>query len=68
MESSKEASTSMATNCYLDNDERGKKVEETRYRAMIGSLLYLMASKPDIMLFVFLCARFESCPKELQNI
>ena len=31
---------------------------------MIGSLLYLTASKSDIMFSVYLCARFQSCPKE----
>ncbi|RVW76433.1 Retrovirus-related Pol polyprotein from transposon RE1 [Vitis vinifera] len=34
------------------------------YRGMIGSLLYLTASRPDIMYNVCLCARFQSCPKE----
>ena len=34
------------------------------YRGMIGSLLYLTASRPDIMFSVCLCARFQSCPKE----
>jgi hypothetical protein len=33
-------------------------------RGMIGSLLYLTASRPDIMFCVCLCARFQSCPKE----
>ena len=31
---------------------------------MIGSLLYLTASRPDIMFSVYLCARFQLCPKE----
>ena len=39
-------------------------MEITQYRAMIGSLLYLTASRPDIMFAVCLCARFQSCPKE----
>ncbi|XP_050238426.1 secreted RxLR effector protein 161-like [Mercurialis annua] len=34
------------------------------YRDMIGSLLYLTASRPDIMFSVCLCARFQACPKE----
>nr|CAN71981.1 hypothetical protein VITISV_006630 [Vitis vinifera] len=34
------------------------------YRGMIGSLLYLTASRPNIMYGVCLCARFQSCPKE----
>jgi hypothetical protein len=31
---------------------------------MIGSLLYLCASRPDIMLSVYMCARFQAAPKE----
>ena len=31
---------------------------------MIGSLLYLTASRPDIMFCAYLCARFQACPKE----
>ena len=31
---------------------------------MIGSLLYLTASRPDIMFSVYICARFKSCPKK----
>ena len=34
------------------------------YRSMIGSLLYLCASRPDIMLSVCMCARFQATPKE----
>ena len=45
-------------------DENGKKVDKRLYRGMIGSLLYLTASRHDIMFSVCLCARFQSCPKE----
>ncbi|KAH9697094.1 hypothetical protein KPL71_023469 [Citrus sinensis] len=48
----------------LDKDEKGKEVDIKMYRGMIGSLLYLTASRPDIMFCVCLCARFQSCPKE----
>ena len=54
----------MATSTYLDLDEKGKSVDESRYRGMIGSLLYLTASRSDIVLSVFLCARNQSNPKE----
>nr|XP_043630036.1 uncharacterized mitochondrial protein AtMg00810-like [Erigeron canadensis] len=40
------------------------KVDPTRYRAMIGSLMYLTTSRPDIMFAVCLCARYQSCPRE----
>jgi len=64
METYKESSTPMATNCYLDTDETGPAVDQTKYRGIIGSLLYLTASHLDIMHTVCVCARFQSCPKE----
>ena len=54
----------MATTTKLDKDEQGIKVDIKLYRSMIDSLLYLTASRPDIMFSVCLCARFQSCPKE----
>ena len=45
-------------------DEGGKYVDSKLYRSMIGSFLYLTASRPDIMFTVCLCARYQSCPKE----
>ena len=64
MEESKCSPTPMATNLYLDVDEAGQPVDITQYRAMIGSLLYLTASRPDILFSVCLCARFQANPKE----
>ncbi|RVW33076.1 Retrovirus-related Pol polyprotein from transposon RE1 [Vitis vinifera] len=55
--------TPMSSSIKLDMDEKGKPVNSTMYRGMIGSLLYLTASRPD-MYSVCLCARFQSCPKE----
>ncbi|KAL8101032.1 hypothetical protein AgCh_033059 [Apium graveolens] len=54
------ASTPMATSTKLDKDI-GKSVDITNYRGMIGYLLYLTASRPDIMC---LCARFQADPRE----
>ena len=48
----------------LDKNEKEKDVNQKLYRGMIGSLLYLTASKPNIMFCVCLCARFQACPKE----
>ncbi|GAB2265493.1 hypothetical protein Dimus_037826 [Dionaea muscipula] len=56
--------TPMLTEGKLDLDEIGKVVEEKFYRGMIGSLLYLTSSRPDIMFSVCLCARFQAKPKE----
>ena len=64
MEIYKEISTPMASNYYLDSDEKGTNVDQTKYRGLIGSLLYLTASRPNIMFSVCLCARFQSNPKE----
>jgi len=64
MEACKVAATPMSTNCYLGADEARPEVNQTMYRGLIGSLLYLTASRPDIMFVGFLCARFQSCPKE----
>jgi len=54
----------MATNCYLDSNEKGTSVDQTKYRGLINSLLYLTASRPNLMFSVCLCARFQSNPKE----
>ena len=43
---------------------KGKSVNITVYRGMVGSLLYLTASRPDIMFATCLCARFQANPKE----
>jgi len=48
MEDCKEAATPIATKCLMDVDEAGKQVDSTKYRGLIGSLLYLTASRPDI--------------------
>ncbi|MCL1415154.1 hypothetical protein M3J43_24330, partial [Escherichia coli] len=64
MKDAKPIKTPMGTNGHLDLDTGGKSVDQKVYRSMIGSLLYLCASRPDIMLSVCMCARFQSDPKE----
>jgi len=64
MENCKEASTPIANGCYLDVDETGVDVDQTKFRQLIGSLLYLTASRLEIMFSVCLCARFQAKPKE----
>src|SRR4051812_6549427 len=61
---SKEAKTPMHHTCILGEDEVSKKVDQKLYRGMIGSLLYLTVSRPDILFSVCLCARFQSDPRE----
>jgi hypothetical protein len=64
MVNAKPIETPMATNGHLDLDEGGKPVDLKLYRSMIGSLLYLTASRPDILFNVCMCARFQAAPKE----
>jgi hypothetical protein len=54
----------MSTNAHLDLDEGGNSVDLKLYRFMIGSLLYLTVSMPNIIFSVCMCARFQASPKE----
>ncbi|GJV69802.1 retrovirus-related pol polyprotein from transposon TNT 1-94 [Tanacetum coccineum] len=63
LEDSKPMKTPMSTETKLTKDEEGESVDNTKYRGMIGSLLYLTASTPDIMFSVFLRACFQEDPK-----
>ena len=58
----------MAITTKLDKHEQGKNIDIKLYYSMIGSLLYLMASMPDIIFSICLCARFQSCPEESHAI
>jgi hypothetical protein len=55
----------MATNGHLDLDEGGTIVDQKLYRSIIGSLLYITASRPDFMFSVCMCARFQASPREI---
>ena len=57
MDDAKPMKTPMSPTTKLDKDESGKSVDTKLYRGMIGSLLYLTGSRPDIMFSVCLCAR-----------
>ncbi|GKD20635.1 putative ribonuclease H-like domain-containing protein, partial [Tanacetum coccineum] len=59
----KTASTPMETSKPLMKDESAKDVDVHIYRSMIGSLMYLTSSRPDIMFDVCACARFQVTPK-----
>jgi hypothetical protein len=50
--------TPMSTSTTLNTDEDGEPVDQKEYRSMIGSLLYLTATRPDIHFAVCLCACF----------
>jgi hypothetical protein len=64
MKDAKPTKTPMGTDGHLDLNKGGKSVDQKAYRSMIGSLLYLCASRLDIMLSVCMCATFQSDPKE----
>jgi hypothetical protein len=59
----KPVSTPMSSATSLGPDEDGEAVNQRDYRSMIGSLLYLTATRPDIQFTVGLCARFEASPR-----
>ncbi|GJZ73319.1 hypothetical protein Tco_0637465 [Tanacetum coccineum] len=59
----KTATTPIELNKPLVKDEDGAEVDVHEYRSMIGSLMYLTASRPDIMFAVCACARFQVTPK-----
>ncbi|GKC49157.1 putative ribonuclease H-like domain-containing protein, partial [Tanacetum coccineum] len=59
----KTASTPIETQKPLLKDEDGKEVDVHMYRSMIGSLMYLTSSRPDIMFAVCACARYQVNPK-----
>ncbi|GJV40378.1 putative ribonuclease H-like domain-containing protein [Tanacetum coccineum] len=59
----KTASTPMEPNKALIKDAEAEDVDVQLYRSMIGSLMYLTASRPDIMFVVCACARFQVTPK-----
>ncbi|WVZ18673.1 hypothetical protein V8G54_005995 [Vigna mungo] len=64
MHKAKEASNPMATSCYLNKDGLGTPENKIMYSGMIGSLLYLSASRLDIMQIVCVCARYHPTPEE----
>ncbi|GJY21296.1 hypothetical protein Tco_0393862 [Tanacetum coccineum] len=55
--------TPMSSDTKLMKDEECESVDSTKYRGMISSLIYLTASRPDIMFSVCLCAVFQEAPK-----
>ncbi|GJT52334.1 putative ribonuclease H-like domain-containing protein [Tanacetum coccineum] len=59
----KTATTPIESNKPLVKDEDGVEVDVHEYRSMISSLMYLTASRPDIMFAVCACARFQVTPK-----
>jgi hypothetical protein len=63
----KSVSTLMSSAASLGLDEDSDAVDQREYMSMIGSLLYLTATRPDIQFTVGLCARFQSSPRSLHR-
>ncbi|WVZ89228.1 hypothetical protein U9M48_035656 [Paspalum notatum var. saurae] len=63
MGDSKPMTTPMSTNTALDVDEDGEAVDQKEFRGMIGSLVYLTATRPDIQFAVCLCVRYQASPR-----
>eukprot|EP00253_Pinus_taeda_P011574 PITA_11574 len=64
MEDSKPVCTPMTTGCNLSTNDESTTVHQPTYRSMIGSLLYLTGTRPDIMHAVGIVGRFQENPKE----
>ncbi|GJY97164.1 retrovirus-related pol polyprotein from transposon TNT 1-94, partial [Tanacetum coccineum] len=62
METNKLADTLMVKKSYLDEDPQGKVVDPTRYHGMIGTLMYLIASRPDLIFVMCMCAQYQAKP------
>ncbi|GJT19773.1 retrovirus-related pol polyprotein from transposon TNT 1-94 [Tanacetum coccineum] len=63
LEDSKPMKTPVSSDTKLTKGEECESVDSTKYLGMIGSLLYLTVSRPDIMFSVCLCAHFQEAPK-----
>ncbi|XP_059671065.1 uncharacterized mitochondrial protein AtMg00810-like [Cornus florida] len=64
MKDSKHVQTPMSTSSKLDRDSDPNKIDHFLYRSMIGSLLYLAATRPDISFSVGICARYQADPRK----
>ncbi|GKD23141.1 hypothetical protein Tco_1224844, partial [Tanacetum coccineum] len=62
MESSDPMDTPMVEKSKLDEDTQGKVVNPTHYRGMVGTLMYLTASRPDLTFSVCMCSRYQANP------
>ena len=64
MEYYKTISTPMVIGCKLSKDDDSPDVDQSSYRSMIGILLYITTSHPDIMHVVGMVGRYQAAPKQ----
>ncbi|GJZ34622.1 hypothetical protein Tco_0580439 [Tanacetum coccineum] len=64
MESSDPVDTPMVEKSKLDEDTQGKAVDPTHYHGMVGTLMYLTASRPDLTFAVCMCVWYQAKPTE----
>ncbi|GJV37230.1 retrovirus-related pol polyprotein from transposon TNT 1-94, partial [Tanacetum coccineum] len=64
MESSDSVDTPMAEKSKLDEDTQGKAIDPTYYRGMMGNIMFLTTSRPDLTFAVCMCARYQAKPTE----
>nr|GEV21028.1 uncharacterized mitochondrial protein AtMg00810-like [Tanacetum cinerariifolium] len=62
MDSCDSVDTPMVDRLKLDEDPLGTPVDQTRFHSMVGSLMYLTASRPDLVFVVCMCARYQASP------
>nr|GEU99250.1 copia protein [Tanacetum cinerariifolium] len=62
MDSCDPVDTSMVDQLKLDEDPLGIPIDQTQFRSMVGSLMYLTASRPDLVFAVCMCARYQASP------
>ncbi|GKB70256.1 hypothetical protein Tco_0931668 [Tanacetum coccineum] len=62
METYEPANTPMVEKSKLDEDPQGKAVDPTCYHGIIGTLMYLTSSRPDLVFAVCMCARYQAKP------
>ncbi|GJZ34653.1 retrovirus-related pol polyprotein from transposon TNT 1-94 [Tanacetum coccineum] len=62
MDSCDPVDTPMVDRLKLEEDPLGIPVDQTRFRSMVGSLMYLTANRPDLVFTVCMCARYQASP------
>nr|GFC77708.1 uncharacterized mitochondrial protein AtMg00810-like [Tanacetum cinerariifolium] len=70
MDSCDSVDTPMVNRLKLDEDLSGIPVDQTHFRSMVGSLMYLTVSRPDLVFAVCMCARYQAKPtkKHLEEL